>query len=366
MRAWLEIDLDQLRANYQIVRAHVGASVGIIAVVKSDAYGLGLAEVARALESTDVAMFAVIDVAEAIRVRQVSAKPILILGYVDSKDLVEAIEAGFVLSLYDKELVPFYERVAARLGQNVRVHVKVDTGLNRLGMKPEDAADFLMSSRLFPHVSVEGIFSHLGNATDANQNQAQLAQLHDLLVKIQGKTEVLPIHLVSSYALTNFKEGYFDAVRVGLALYGTDAVLPGLQPVYSCKSVVMQVKNLPAGAGVGYGQLFTTSHETTIAVIAIGYGEGLSQIMTGRLEVLIQGQKVPAVGQISMNMITVDVTGLGAKRGDEVVIIGSQKAADGSESTITAVELAKRSGIRHHELVTRLGLALPKFYRPRY
>ncbi len=370
MRAWLEIDLDRLRNNYQIVRQQVGSTVGIIAVVKSNAYGIGIKEVVEALDGMPtgggVEMFAVVDLNEAFQVRTVSQKPVLILGYVDSKDLIEAIENDFILNLYDKSLVPFYERVAARLDRTVRVHVKLDTGLNRLGMSVDDAADFLVSSRLFPHLSVEGIFSHLATPADSDQNNRQLACLHELLVKIQGKTDVLPIHLVSSQALANCKEGYFDAVRVGLALYGTEPVLPGLELVYCCKSVVMQVKTVLAGEGVGYGHLFKAERETTVAVVAIGYGEGLSQLMTGQLEVLIQGQKVPVIGQISMNVITADVTDLGVKRGEEVVIIGSQKGVDGTEATISPAELAKRVGIRHHELMTRLGVSLPKFYRPRY
>lgn len=368
MRAWLEVNIATLQDNFRLIRATVGNAVGVIAVVKSDAYGLGIEPIVTGLEKMEasgVAMYAVIDVAEAFRVRSVTEKPILVLGYVDSNDLVHAIEAGFVLSAYDKDLIPFYERVAHRLGKVVRVHVKVDTGLNRLGMNIDDAADFLSSQRLFPHISVEGIFSHLANAANSEQNGLQLSRLHELLVKIQGKTEVLPIHLASSYALPGFRVGYFDAVRIGLALYGTDEVLPGLQPVYSCKSVVMQVKTVPAGTGVGYNHLFKADRETTLAVVAIGYGEGLSQVMTGKLDVIIQGKKVPVVGQISMNMVTADVTGLAVKRGEEVVIVGSQKGPDGATATTTVAELAKRSGIRHHELITRLGLGLPKFYEPR-
>lgn len=364
MRAWLEIDLEVIGQNVTIIRRHVGQNVGLIAVVKADAYGMGLPKMAEFLDAHGVDMFAVIGVEEAFQIRQVSNKPILVMGYVDSKDLVDAAEAGLILSLYDKEMVPLYERVAARLAQTIHVHVKVETGFNRLGMSVDDAADFLMSQRLFPHLKVEGIFSHLANPTKRQKNLEQLQKLQELLVKIQGKCPVLPIHLTSSYALEDFKEGYFDAVRVGIALYGGEA-LPGLQQAVTCKAMVMQVKPVAKGEGVSYDHKYIVPKDITVAVIAIGHSEGLSRSLSGKLSVLIGGQKVPIIGLICMNLMIADVTGLPVKRGDEAVIIGSQKDKDGKVATIKPSELAIAGGISHHEVITRLGKSLPKFYLPR-
>lgn len=362
MHAWLEIDCDVVRQNTSRVREYIGSGVDIIAVVKTEAYGHGLSEMTALLDSENVQSFAVMTLDEARQARQHSAKPILIMGYLDTKEVTDAIEEEFVLSLYDREQFAPYQRFAERMGKRLKAHLKLETGLNRLGVSPEEAKVFLTGLRHFPNLEVEALFSHLACADQRDQNLKQLRVIQNLLVDIQGQAPLLPIHLVSSYALRDFKEGYFDAVRVGLALYGIDEVIEGLTPALACKSRVMQVKVVAVGESVSYGHYFTAERPTTIAVISIGYGDGLSQIFRGQMSVLINGQKFPIIGQICMNHIIADVTDSSVKRGDEVVVIGSQKAVDGSVATITVTELAQQGRIRHHEIVTRLGRALIKKY----
>lgn len=362
MRAWLEVDLDALAYNYQTVREKIGQGVDLIAVVKSDAYGHGLKRVAAELDMLGVDSFAVISLDEARVVRSVSPRPILIMGYLDAKEIADAIGEGFVLSLYDRELLALYERLSERLGKVARVHLKVETGLNRLGLSIEEATDALTGQHRFPHVRIEAIFSHLAMATDKESNLAQLRSIQDLLVRIQSRSPLLPMHLANSHALADFPEGYFDAVRVGLALYGVDEVLPGLKPTLACKSVVMQVKNLAPGDGVSYDHQFIADKNMTIGVIAIGYGEGYTQALSGKSEVLIRGKRSRVLGKICMNMCVAELTDESIRRGDEVVLIGSQKSPDGESQQIRVTELAKWSGLRHHEIITRLGTALPKLY----
>lgn len=362
MRAWLEIDLDRLIDNYEVVRAKIGAQVGLIAVVKSDAYGHGIERVTKVLDQCGVDMFAVMTLEEAFRVKSNSRKPVLIMGYLDSKEIGEAVEQGFVLSLFDKELAPLIERSAARIHKKVKVHLKVETGLNRLGMITQDAVDFLISQRHFPHIEVESVFSHLSSASNYQSNIVQLRKLQEIILLTQDKAEVLPFHLVSSYALGNFAEGYLDAVRVGLAFYGVDDVLPGLQPTLTFKSFVAQVKSIGKGDGVSYDHLFVAERNTDIAVVAAGYGEGFTQALTGHAQALIGGVLVPIIGKIAMNLCVADVTGLPVKRGDEVVLIGSQKNENGKIETIRVAELAQKASLRHHEIITRLGSALPRVY----
>lgn len=362
MQAWLEIDRGAVRRNYQRVRERIGSTVGIISVVKSNAYGHGLEEMVRLLDETDTEMFAVISLDEARRVAQLSTKPVLILGYLDNKEVTDAIEEGFVLNMHDFEQVPAYQRFAERMGRTVRVHLKVETGLNRLGMSPEQVTDLLIGQSRYPNLKIEAMFSHLACSTEKDKNMAQLRILQDILIEIEGKAPLLPIHLDSSYALQDFSEGYFDAVRVGLALYGVDAVLPELESSLTCKSIVMQVKPVEKGQGISYGHLYVAPKDMEVAIIAMGYADGLSQSLRDKMSVLIDGKKVPVVGQICMNMIIADVTGLNIKRGNEVVIIGEQKGSDGSVEKITVAELSKLSEIRHHEFLIRMGLALPKRY----
>jgi len=363
MRAWLEVDLDILGTNYEIVRKKIGHGVGTIAVVKSDAYGHGIMPVSRALSERGVDAFAVISLDEAMSVRSVSNKPILIMGYLDQKEIVAAIEQDFVLSLYEPGLAILYERLAQRANRPLRAHLKVETGLNRLGLSSEETAELLANQHHFPHLKIEALFSHLASAGDREENLKQLRRVQELLVLIQDRVELLPIHLVSSGALANFPEGYFDSVRIGLAFYGVEPVLPGLEPTLTCKSVVMQVKPLASGEGVSYGHLFVAPSDMIIAVVAIGYGEGYTQMFTGHTEVLIQGHRCRVLGKICMNLLVADVTHVpSVKRGDEVVLIGSQRDEAGKVETMTVADLAKRVGLRHHEIITRLGTALPRVY----
>lgn len=362
MRAWLEINLDAVRHNYAVVKKQIGSNVGLIAVVKSDAYGHGIEKITKTLDAAGVDMFAVISLEEALKVKQQSRKPVLILNYLDNQELGEAIEHGFVLTLYDKEMVPLIERTAQRLGRKAKVHLKVETGLNRLGMAIEDAIDFLVSQRHFPNIHVEAVFSHSSRAQDYQSNVEQLRKLQDLILRTQDKIEILPFHLVSSYALANFREGYLDAVRIGLAFYGTDDVLADLEPCLMFKTVVAQVKPINTGDGVSYDHLWVAKRDTDIAVLSAGYGEGFTQALTGHAEALINGFRVPIIGKIAMNLCVADVTRLPIKRGDEVVLIGSQKAPTGEFETIRVADLAKEAGLRHHEIVTRIGSAVPRKY----
>ncbi|QQG49968.1 MAG: alanine racemase [Candidatus Berkelbacteria bacterium] len=362
MRAWLEIDLDVVRRNTAILKKKIGSNVGVIAVVKADAYGHGIETITKTLNASGVDMFAVISLEEALKVKRNSRKPVLILNYLNSQETSEAIEHGFALTLYDKEMIPQIERAAQRLGRQAKVHLKVETGLNRLGVAIEDAVDFLISQRHFPHISVEAVFSHLADATDYQLNLEQLRRLQDVILRTQDKIEILPFHLVSSYALDNFQEGYLDAVRVGLAFYGTDGVIDGLEPCLTYKTVVAQVKSIDEGEGVSYNHLWVAKRDSDIAVLSAGYAEGFTQALTGKAEALINGYRVPIIGKIAMNLCVADVTGLPIKRSDEVVLIGSQKNATGQTETINVTELAKSSGLRHHEIVTRIGTAVPRKY----
>lgn len=362
MRAWLEIDVAAIRNNTRIAKQQIGTTVGLIAVVKSDAYGHGIEKVTEVLDSEGVDMFAVITLEEALRARRFSRKPILILNYLDSAEMQEAIERGFTLALYDREMIPQLERLAARANKRAKVHVKVETGLNRLGMSVDQTVDFLLGQRHFPHIHVEAVFSHLAQATDYDLNIQQLRKLQDVILRTSDRIDVLPFHLVSSYALANFPEGYLDAVRAGLVFYGTDTVLPGLEPCLSFKANVAQVKPIDAGEGVSYEHLWRAKRDAEIAVISAGYGEGFTMALTGHAQALIAGHRVPIIGKIAMNLCVADVTGLPIKRGDEVVLIGSQTTEDGRLETIRVADLAQASGIRHHEIVTRLGSAAPRRY----
>jgi alanine racemase len=357
MRAWLEVNLGVISDNYDLIRRHVGPKVGVIAVVKSDAYGHGIEPIAKLLDQKGVLAYAVISLEEAFQVRKSSRRPVLIMGYLDNQEIEQAIASGFILSLYDKDLAHIYERAAAKLGRKAIVHLKVETGLNRLGVSLDEAEHILFNPQFFPHLRVESVYSHLSSSSDANENQVQLARFQELLGTMRARDLKLPLHMANSYALPCFADGFFNAVRLGLALYGVDEVIPNLQPSLECKTVIIQRKKVKAGEGISYNKLFTAPRDMEVGVIGIGYAEGLTQALTGKANVLVNGVKTPILGQICMNLCVIDLTDIPGDRGTEVVVVGKQR-----EQSIRVVDLAAAAGIRHHEILTRFGLALPRTY----
>lgn len=357
MRAWLEIDLGTVARNFQHVRQHLGPHPEICAVVKADAYGHGIERMARTLDRAGVDSFAVISLDEAWGVRRESSKDVLIMGYLDDSEIAEAILEGFVLSLFDRELADLYQEIAEREGKDVRVEVKVETGLNRLGMTPGQALEILAHPHLFPRIKPKAVFTHLISSSKREVNLIQLERFQPFLDEMQALGIDLPIHMENSHALPDFPEGRFDLVRLGLAMFGVERVLPGLEPSLQAKTVVIQKKPLKKGEGTSYNHLFHAPEDMEIAVIAMGYAEGLSQSMTGKAFALVHGKRVPIVGQICMNLSVIDVTGIPVRRGDEVVIIGRQ-----GDEEITVAEMARACGVRHHEILIRMGKCLQKVY----
>jgi len=361
MRAWLEIDLGVVSRNCDSIKQHLGKT-GVIAVVKSDAYGHGIEAVVRVLEKKGILAFAVISIEEATRVRKVTTLPVLIMGYLDDHEIEQAVACGFVLSLFDIELAHLYQAAAAKVGKRAIVHLKIETGLNRLGLQPEEAEYLLLNQELFPHLRMEAVFSHLSTSADRVENMGQLERFEDLLKKTWHGEQTLPLHFANSHALTDFREGFYNAVRLGLALYGVDTVIPGLEPSMECKAVIIQRKKVRAGEGISYNKLFRAPKDMEVGVIGIGYAEGLTQALTGKANVLVEGHRTPILGQICMNLSVIDLTDLPGQRGTHVTVVGKQTREDGTEESIKVLDLAAAAGIRHHEILTRFGLALPRIY----
>lgn len=357
MRAWLEVDLDVVARNYHTVREFLGEKTRVMAVVKADAYGHGVEAVTRVLAREGCPHFGVISIEEARLVRSVTDTDVLIMGFLDDAEITESIRAGYVLSLYDRSLADLMQTLAAREGLTVRVHLKVETGMNRLGMQLDEAIEFLANRHRFPNIQVDAVFTHLAQSVSREVDLQQLEQFKKMVDGMNALGVGVPLHMTNSHGLSPFPEGHFDYVRLGLALYGVEPVLPGLEPSLQAKTVVMQRKPLRKGEGTSYNKLFIAEKDMEIAILAMGYAEGLSQSMTGKIECLINGHRTKVIGQICMNLIIADVTDIPAVRGDEVVLIGKQ-----GDEQIRVADVARQSGIRHHEILTRLGKSLPKVY----
>jgi alanine racemase len=328
-----------------------------MAVVKADAYGHGIEPIAKVCDEWGVTGYAVISLEEAQRIRSVSNRDVLIMGFLTDSEYEEANRSGFLLSLYDIELVPILIGASRTSQKPARVHLKVETGLNRLGIEPSDALDLLNCLSESPEIRIESVFSHLANSADQFENARQWQRFQPVLNTARSMRVEVSAHLTKSHALKPFPESFLSFVRVGLAVYGFEEVIPGLIPALTAKSVVMQRKKLRAGDGVSYLHMFRADRDMEIAVVAMGYSEGLSLSMSEKIDMLVNGHRVRQIGRICMNLCMIDVTGIPAKRGDEVVVIGTQ----GSE-TIRACDIAERTGLRQHEIVTRIGKSLPKRY----
>jgi alanine racemase len=364
-----EIDLAALRANVDVVSALVGPQVGVMAVVKADAYGHGAVACARALERK-VWGFAVSLVEEGIELRRggVTA-PVIVLGsfYGYSHRDVIAYKLTPVVES-DADLARFASAAedleAARFG----VHLKIDTGMSRLGLRPERLSAFLAALRAQPRLELTGLCTHLADADgpEAQPTTDQLAVFERARAEVEaaGLRPAL-VHAANSAGTLRFAGARFDLVRPGLALYGyspsTSAEYAGLRAALTLKSRIVSVRDVPAGTPVSYSGAFVTARASRIATVPIGYADGYTRRMSGRAHVLAGGRRVPVVGNITMDMCMVDVTDAPAARlGDEVVLLGAQ--GPDPSARIGAGELAQWAGTIAWEMFCGISKRVPRVY----
>jgi len=357
-----EIDLDALAHNLRVVRDRAAAAK-VLAVVKADAYGHGLEAVGRRLaeEGIDGLGVALVEEGLLLRERGVTV-PILVLNGIYDGAHAETLRAGLTPVVYDLEDVERFSR-AAGIG-TADIHLKIDTGMTRLGVPDHELDPFLDGLEGYPNVRVSGLMTHLSSAEDdAEATRAQLVRFEAAKARViaRGHRPRL-VHAANSAATLFRDEARFDMVRAGVVLYG---VMPGptpdpeLRPVMRVVTSVARVKTFPAGTAVGYGRSWTAPRESRIATLAIGYGDGYPRSLSNRAEVLIRGQRCPVVGRVSMDLTGVDVTDLsGCERGDEAVVLGAQGG-----DAITAEELGERAGSISWEILTQISPRVPRVQR---
>ena len=364
-RAWAQINLDNLRHNARAMQEILPDKCSIMAVVKANAYGHGDVEVSRALSHMGIRAFAVATIDEGIRLRKNGIQgEILILGYTDT-------QRAAVLSRYRLSQTVLDARYAAALsgsGKPVRVHIKVDTGMHRLGESFENAeqiAEMCRSKRL----RVDGIFTHLCACdsmedADVNMTKLQITRFFCLLDKLKsGQVSIPKIHILSSYGALNYSKTPSDYARLGLALYGATSQRNksnvALKPVLSLKARVALIRTVAAGESVGYGVEYILKRDTRIAVLPIGYADGLPRCLgNGRGSVLLHGSRAPIIGSICMDQLMADVSHIpDAKCGDVATLIG----CDG-EDQILAEDIAASTHTITNEVLSRLGNRLERVF----
>jgi Alr-MurF fusion protein len=360
----IDIDAEALAHNVSLIKAHIGDDVELMAVVKANGYGHGSVTVARTALLNGATYLAVANMAEAMELRDAGiTAPILILSYVPVFAVRQAIQHNISVVLFDAELALQYDRIARDVNGKLKIHIKVDSGMGRMGVLSSDAVRLFRTVYMMQNIEIEGIFTHFSVADDdLEYTEEQLHTFKDVVAPLRATGfQFKYTHAANSAGILGSRENFFSMVRVGLLLYGlqpSDTLkgLKGLQPVMSWKTVVAQVKILPPKSAVGYGNTYYTRKQETIAVLPVGYADGLRRSPQTWREVLVHGKRAPIVGRVSMEKTTINVTNIpDVSIGDEVVLLGKQ---DGDE--ITADEIARWLGTNSYEVITTILARLPR------
>jgi alanine racemase len=366
---WVETDLAAIRANTGRLLDLAGGAK-LMAVVKANAYGHGAAAVARAAQQAGATYLGVARAGEGLELRALHIEgPVLVLGYTPPALAAEALAAGLTLTVYDAETAAAYAAAGRALGRPARVHVKLDSGMGRLGVLSPDAPALLRALRGLDGLDVEGLFTHLAASDLADQSStlAQLRALDDVLGAL-GAAGLRPpiVHAANSAAVVRRPEARYDLVRSGIMLYGLDPsddvpCPPGFSPALAWKTRVAQVKNLPPGHGVSYGPEYITRTAETVAVLPVGYADGYRRVPKNVNEVLVGGQRAPVRGRVCMDQIVIGVSHVpGVRVDDEVVLIGRQGA-----ETISAEALARRWGTINYDVTSGIMARVQRVFRER-
>lgn len=366
-----EIDLDALRFNLNQLRALTGGKAEVLAVVKANAYGHGAPEIARELESAGARVFGVATTEEGIELRLSGiTSPILVLGGTYPQEIGRLLANRLTPVIYDLEIARAFQDRATKEGKRLSVHVKIDTGMNRLGISWRQWASALKVLESLKNLKVEGLLSHFSVAEgEGSDDQAftgeQLARFTKCLDQAkQREVQASFIHLANSAAATLRETARFNLVRSGLMLYGCHPApnlrrLISLKPVLRWKTAILSLKQVPAGDTVSYGRTYQCCKESWIAILPVGYADGYNRRLSNRGEVIIRGKRAKVLGIVCMDLTMVDVSEIpGVQVGDEVVLIGRQ----GPEE-ITAAEMAGWIESIPYEVLCSIGKRVPRVYQ---
>jgi len=360
------VDLGAIARNYGRLKSRVGERVAVIPVVKADAYGHGAVPVARRLEREGARMFAVAIAEEGLELRRAGvAGEILLLNVSDPSDLALHRAYGLTPSLRDLAQAEAFARAAQELAAPLPVHVNFDTGMGRLGIQPEETGALIEILRSAPRLALSGVFAQLSSAEEpaSPATPVEIRGLSNAVAALRAAgVEPGLVHLANSAGVLAHPDSHFDAVRPGLALYG---VLPSerfaeedLEPAMTLTTRVLSVRRVAPGIPLGYGGTFVTRRPSTIAVLPIGYHDGLRRSFSGRVSVLLRGREAPIVGAVSMDLTLVDATDSGASPGDPVVCLGSDAGL-----RLTAWDLARAAGTIPYEILCGIGPRVVRAYR---
>lgn len=374
-RTWAQIDVNAIRHNFEEIKKHLNPKTQILCVLKADAYGHGAEFLVREYEKIGADFFGVSNLDEALQLRKTGAKkPILIFGYTPSNCAEILAQNDISQAVFSLEYAKKLQKKCKNEGVKIKAHLKIDTGMSRIGFFAQNPESIQKSAMEIaeindmPEIEIEGMFTHFSVADDSvNDKKYTLWQIENFKTVI-NQLELSGIHIpikhcCNSGGVLNFPDAQFDMVRAGVVLYGlypSDETKSkvDLRPAMQLKTVISQVKTIPAGASVSYGRTFVSEKELKIASVAIGYADGYSIKFSNNSEMLLHGKRVKILGRICMDQLMIDVTDIeDVSEGDEVTVFGY----DGHES-LSVDELAEKIGTINYEIVCLIGKRVPRIY----
>jgi len=363
--SFLEIDLERLSDNYEAIQAHVGDSL-VMPILKANAYGHGLVRVGQHMQKLGSKMLGVAYLEEAVLLREAEVSlPILVLGGIFGSQVPIFLENNLTITASSIEKLEQVDQAAEAKGVKAKVHLKIDTGMERLGVHYYSAEGLLEAAAKSEHIHVEGIFSHFANAdaVDLSSARLQLERFEEVLSFYENRSLPMPLrHMSNSAAVLQLPESNLDLVRPGIMLYG---VYPSaevkksveIKPAMKWTSGVVYFKVVKQGHPVSYGSTWKSDHDVRVVTIPVGYGDGYFRGMSGRAEVLIGGKRYPVVGTICMDQFMVNIEQDSAFNADEVVLVG-----DMGDEQISVEDLAEWAGTIPYEVLTNINTRIPRVY----
>ena len=357
------IDLNAISHNIAEIRKRIGNRRDLMAVVKADGYGHGAVEVSLAALRSGATCLGVALPEEGRQLRDNGVEvPILVMGLIQPEEAYKVIDSELEQAISTVELAEALDREAGKASTHLKVHIKVDTGMGRIGVSPEDALELTRKVSRFQNLDLEGMFSHFPSADESDKTftKRQIEVFNDLVKKIEGGGfKIAKRHMANSAAVLDLPESYFDLVRPGIMIYG---LYPSrevsrsikLKPAMSLKTHVIYVKPVPVDSPISYGRTYRTKRRALVATLPVGYADGYSRLLSNQGSVFIKGRRAPLIGRVCMDMCMIDVSEIGDVRiGDEVVLFGENPPVD---------EIADKIGTINYEVVCAVGKRVPRIY----
>lgn len=362
--AWVEVNLDSLAHNVRAFKENIDSNTKLLGIVKADAYGHGCVMVAPTMLASGVDMLGVASIDEGLdlRVENIDCE-ILVVGAVPVWSFDVAAKNNISISVFEDEHIEACRKVYERFGLRPKVHIKLDTGMNRIGLQPKKAIEFIKKVQQYDFIDLKGIFTHLANAENAEKTQLQFNRWNEVVTNIN--TDGLLLHILNTAGTMIYdpKQLHSNMVRIGISIYGLYPDLPEdlrfypkLKPIMSLKGRITNIHTMPANDGVSYGHTFIANKDTKVATVPIGYADGIPRALSNKIYGKLNGHKIKQIGNITMDQIMFDITGIDAKLGDIITLL------EDNDNDLSLDNWANTIGTINYELPCRLKVRLPRVY----